>query len=107
MSQIKKFPYTPLGYNNYRQALASTVQAMGSYGAWVAGVVLSSAEIVEVNTQAARIIAPTLQTQGWYLLVADPGPVVRAAGGTPIVQFYYTDGGSRPCDSAGNVTDVE
>lgn len=94
VSTVKAIPYTPSGYAGIHQALASDIQAMGEFGGWVAGVELSSAQQQAVNTMAGIAIAPVLQSQGWYLLVDDPGASARAAGQSPIVQFYYCGGGS-------------
>lgn len=94
LSNNKSVPYVQLGYSAIRSALQSDIDAMGRFGAWVAGGVLSSEEAQEVNADAGLNIAPTIQTQGWYLLVADPGSTVRAERGSPIVKYYYFDGGS-------------
>ena len=94
LTNNKNVPYTQLGYSAVRAAIQSDIDAMGSFGAWVAGGTLSSEEANQVNTDAGLIIAPTIQTQGWYLLVADPGSTVRGERGSPIVKFYYFDGGS-------------
>lgn len=94
LTNNKNVPYTPVGYSAVRSALQSDIDAMGAFGAWKAGGVLSSEEAQEVNADAGLIIAPTIQTQGWYLLVADPGSTVRQERGSPVVKFYYFDGGS-------------
>lgn len=94
LSNTPAVPYNQTGYNSIRQALSSDIVAMGNFGAWVSGVMLSGNEANEVNIAAGRTISTTLQQQGWYLLVADPGPTVRQARGSPIVKFFYTDGGS-------------
>jgi hypothetical protein len=94
LSNNKNVPYVQLGYSAIRAAVQSDIDAMGSFGAWVKGGVLSSSQANEVNTDAGLVIAPTIQTQGWYLLVKDPGPTVREERGSPIVKFYYFDGGS-------------
>lgn len=92
LSNNKNVPYAQIGYSAIRSALQSDIDAMGSFGAWVAGGTLSSAQANEVNTDSGLNIAPTIETQGWYLLVQDPGPSVRAVQGSPTVKFYYFDG---------------
>ena len=59
-----------------------------------AGVTLSSAQIAEVNIAAGASVAGDIQTQGYYLQILDPGATVRAARGSPIINFWYTDGQS-------------
>ena len=93
-SQVPSIPYTQAGYNMIREALSADIQAMGAFGAWQAGVELSGSQIVAVNTAAGIQIAATLQSQGWYLQVLDPGSTVRGARGSPTVTFWYTDGQS-------------
>lgn len=93
-SQVSNIPYTADGYGALRQACMSDIIAMGAFGAWSAGVTLSDAQAAEVNADAGLTIAPTLQQVGYYFLAADPGPTVRAARGSPILKFYYTDAGS-------------
>jgi hypothetical protein len=94
LSQVPDVPYTPAGYNMIREALSGDIQAMGAFGAWVPGVVLSGAQQVAVNTAAGLTIAPILSSQGWYLQVTDPGPSARGARTSPNVTFWYTDGGA-------------
>ncbi len=94
LSQVPSIPYTQAGYNQIRQSLAADIQAMGQFGAWRSGVELSGSQEVAVNTAAGLNIASTLQSQGWYLQILDPGPTVRAARGSPTTTFWYTDGQS-------------
>jgi len=84
MTQVGAFPYTPAGYANFEIAMQDAIQAGLSFGAYSAGVKLSSTEITEINTAAGANIASTLQTQGWYLQVKDPGATVRASRGSPL-----------------------
>jgi len=58
------------------------------------GTVLSAAQIAQVNNQAGTRISDILAARGWFLQVLDPGAVVRGQGGSPIINFWYTDGGS-------------
>lgn len=91
---LKAVPYNPRGFTSIREALASAIADMGSFGAWVPNVELSSTQALAVNTAANATIAPTIESQGWYLQVDDPGPTVRQERGSPICNFWYTDGES-------------
>ena len=91
---VKSTPYNQAGYTAIENVLATPIQQGLNFGAYVTGVVLSSSQILEVNAAAGRNIAPTLQQQGWYLSVTDPGPSVRAVRGSPICNFFYVDGQS-------------
>ncbi len=93
-TSVKWIPYTQAGYNGIRQAMQSDINQMGTFGAWTAGVTLSSAQIAEVNAAAGASIAGTLQNQGWYLQITDPGATARQARLSPNITYWYTDGGS-------------
>ena len=58
------------------------------------GVVLSSAQSAIVNNAAGKAIANTLQHQGYYLQILDPGAQARSNRQTPVINFWYTDGGA-------------
>ncbi len=91
---VPSIPYDQDGYTLIAESLNPSIVAMGAFGAWRDGVTLTGAQIIAINTQAGMNIASTLQTQGWYLQVTDPGPAARATGASPIIIFWYTDGGS-------------
>lgn len=94
LTTVNAVPYVAQGYALIEAACQGPINSAINFGSIQAGVTLSSAQIVEVNTQAGANIAPTLQTRGWYLQVLDPGAVVRGNGGSPSIIFWYTDGGS-------------
>ena len=91
---IKWIPYTEAGYNGVRSALQGAINDMGSFGAWVSGVDLSGSQVAEITSEYGASVVTTLENQGWYLSVTDPGPTVRNARGSPDIVFLYTDGGN-------------
>lgn len=94
-TSIKWIPYTEAGYNGVRQALQSAIDQMGDFGAWVSGVSLSGTQIAEVTSLTGNAsTATTLENQGWFLMVTDPGATARNARLSPNISFIYTDGGS-------------
>jgi hypothetical protein len=103
MLAVKSFPYTPSGYANFELAMSAVIQAGLIFGAYSAGVILSAAQISEVNAAAGANIAGTLQAQGYYFQVLDPGAIIRASRGSPVVTFWYVDGGSVQSLSIGSV----
>jgi hypothetical protein len=95
LSNTPSIPYNQEGYAGVRGAISSDITSMGSFGAYVAGGNLSGAQQAEINAACGGInAAATVISQGWYQYVADPGPTVRAARGSPINKFFYFDGGS-------------
>lgn len=94
LTAVRSVPYNPAGFGMIANALSGVIAQGLSFGAYSAGVTLSASQIVAVNQAAGANIAATLQTQGWYLQVRDPGPQVRAARGSPLCTFWYVDGES-------------
>ena len=93
-TNVRSIPYNHAGYDLIRAALLDPIQAAGNFGAWRAGVTLSNAQIQEINGSAGFDVATTLQNRGWYLLIQDASPQVRAARGSPPCTFWYVDGQS-------------
>jgi hypothetical protein len=103
---IGSLPYNPQGYNLIAGALtggsalpivqppASPVAAALNFGAIRPNVPLSASQAEEVNNAAGLAIDGILSTRGWYLQILPPTAQVRAARGTPICNFWYTDGQS-------------
>lgn len=87
-------PYQTRGKALIRSAFSDPINAGLNFGAIVAGVALSAAQIAEVNNAAGVNIATTLQQAGWYLQILDAAPNVRTSRGSPPMTFWYTDGGS-------------
>jgi hypothetical protein len=58
------------------------------------GVILSSTQAAAVNNAAGARVAGTIQSNGYYLQILDPGATARNARQTPIINLWYTDGGA-------------
>ena len=65
---------------------------------------LAANQIAAVNAAAGKNIAPTISSQGWYLLIVPATPTLRASRGPRQVTFYYADGGSVQSINLGVVT---
>lgn len=87
-------PYNAAGRATIEAGLADTINQGLAFGAYRAGVTLSSDQRSNVNASAGFNIADTLEAQGWYLLIGDATPEVRQARGSPPMTFYYVDGES-------------
>lgn len=94
LTNVPSIPYNEDGYNLVRAALLDPINAALSFGAIRTGITLSAAQAAEVRQQSGVDIVNTLQTRGWYVQVLDPGAQVRGNRGTPIINFWYTDGGA-------------
>lgn len=103
---VNFIPYDPYGYGMIRAALVGQPTANGNItingpinnalnnGVIQTGVVLSSTQAVAVNQAAGANVAGTIQTNGYYLQILDPGATARNARQSPIINFWYTDGGA-------------
>ena len=94
LTQIGDLPYTPAGYGLVRSALMDPINAALAFGSIRTGVTLSAAQIAEVNTAAGVDAASVIQTAGYYLQILDPGAEARGLRQTPVINFWYSDGGA-------------
>jgi hypothetical protein len=94
LTGVGSIPYNRSGYVLIEAALADPINNAVSYGSIRAGVTLSALQAAEVNAAAGRKIDDVLTQRGWYVLVQDATPAVRAARGSPPVNIWYTDGQS-------------
>lgn len=86
-------PYSTAGNTLMESALADPIQAALNFGLFGPGI-LSAAQIANVNASAGANIAPTLQTQGYYLQILPADPSIRAARTSPPAKLWYIDLGS-------------
>ena len=94
LTGIGSVPYNAPGRELIRAALKDPITSMLNFGAARAGVALSALQIAQVNTAAGLAIDSTLYAQGYYLQILDPTAQVRGNRGTPVINFFYTDGGA-------------
>lgn len=91
---IKSIPYTESGYSLIRAAMLDPINSALNFGAIRAGVTMSASQKAQVNQAAGRDVAGIIEQQGYYLQILDPGAQVRGNRGTPVINFWYTDGGA-------------
>jgi len=89
---VKAVAYTTAGYARIEASLADVVKQGLAFGAFRAGVTLSSDQVAAVNAAAGTNVARILSTRGWYLQILDASPETRAARGSPPMKFWYVDG---------------
>lgn len=94
LTTVNRVPYNQAGYSMIETQMLGPINDALNNGVITAGVTLSSTQALAVNTQAAVQISDTISRRGWYVQVKDPGPTVRSARGTPIINLWYTDGGA-------------
>ena len=55
---------------------------------------IAGSQAAAVNNAAGGNVAGTIQSNGYYLQILDPGAAARNARQTPIINLWYTDGGA-------------
>lgn len=94
LTNVKSIPYNESGYSLIRAAMIDPIQAGLNFGSIRSGVLLSSSQKAQVNQAAGRDVSMLIEQQGYYLQILDPGAQVRGNRGTPVINFWYTDGGA-------------
>jgi hypothetical protein len=95
LASVPAVPYVTRGYSLIRAALLGTIKAMLNFGAAVSGVTLTPAQQLQIiNATNDTNSVSVIQNTGYYLQILDPGAIVRGERGSPVINFFYTDGGS-------------
>lgn len=94
LTSIGSIPYNESGYSLIRAAMIDPINQLLNFGGIRAGITMSASQIAQVNQAAGRDVATTISQQGYYLQILDPGAQVRGNRGTPVINFWFTDGGA-------------
>lgn len=94
LTSVKSVPYNAAGYSLIRAAMIDPIAQAFNFGTIRAGVSLSESQKAQVNQAAGAPVADIIEQQGYYLQILDPGAQVRGNRGTPVINFWYTDGGA-------------
>lgn len=88
-----KISYNDTGYTLVRAWLSDPINQAVNNGVIQTGVVLSETQKAQIISEVGKDIMAELTANGYYLQITDPGAAARAVGASPIITFYYTDGG--------------
>lgn len=94
LKTVNSVPYNSAGNALIEASCQDPINQAVNFGAIVAGVVLSSAQIAEINAAAGLQIDQIITQRGWYLQVLAASPQVRAARASPPCTLWYADGQS-------------
>lgn len=94
LSSASRVPYTEQGYALVRAWMQDPVNRALTNGVIDPGLTLSEAQKAQVNREAGQNIVPTLESTGYFIQVKDPAPAIRVIRDSPIVNLWYTYGGS-------------
>jgi len=94
LTSVKSIPYNESGYSLIRAAMQDPIDSALNFGGIRKGITLSASQAAQVNSAAGLDVSDIIEAQGYYLQILDPGAQVRANRGTPVINFWYTDGGA-------------
>lgn len=88
-------PYNNNNYGFIQSTLKSIIDTAINAGVINVGIDPSAEQIAAVKAETGLDDVETpLYTFGWLLYIASPSATIRAQRGSPIIRFYYMDGGS-------------
>lgn len=93
LGNARSVSYDNAGYTLIANALSDAIEAGLNFRAFGPGDI-SQSQQAQVNSDAGRDIAQTLQTQGYYLQILPASSAVRNQRLSPPAKFYYLDRGS-------------
>lgn len=94
LTSVKSIPYNESGYSLIRAAMMDPIKQAINFGAIRTGITLSESQKAQVNQAAGLDVSTIIEQQGYYLQILDPGAQVRGNRGTPVVNFWFCDGGA-------------
>jgi hypothetical protein len=94
LAMAGRVPYTERGFTMIRAWIFGAIQRGLVNGVVERGISLSDNQKEELTAEAGRDISAEIQNQGYFTQVLDPGALVRAQRGTPIVNVWYAYAGS-------------
>lgn len=90
----KSIPYNDIGKSKVRASAQDPINEMLDFGGIQTGVILSEQQKAVINNEAGVDAATVIFNQGYYLMIRNATPQVRAARGSFPIKLWYTDGGS-------------
>lgn len=94
LTAMTSIPYNEAGYSLIRAAMIDPITAGLNFGSIRTGIQMSASQKAQVNAAAGKDVSSIIEQQGYYLQIIDPGAQVRGNRGTPVINFWYTDGGA-------------
>lgn len=94
LTSIGRTPYNDIGYTQIYAWLNDPITRALRNGVIDAGVVLSESQKAQLYAEAGEDISTELFTNGYYIQVLDPGAAARVNRDSPIINVWYTYGGS-------------
>lgn len=94
LQNVGRTPYIDAGYNQIRAWCADPINRGLNNGVIQPGLVLSEAQKAQLYNEIGQDVSEDLYTDGYFLLVQDPGAQARVKRETPVCGLWYTYGGA-------------
>ena len=94
LTTVKSIPYNESGYSLIRAAMIDPISQALNFGSIRTGITMSAQQKAVVNQAAGMDVSTIIEQQGYFLQILDPGAQVRGNRGTPVINFWFTDGGA-------------
>lgn len=94
LAQVGRVPYTDEGYTIIRAWCMDPINRALNNGVIDPGVTLSESQRAQLMNEIGEDVSDQILTDGYYLMVADPGASARVDRDTPTLGLWYTYGGS-------------
>lgn len=94
LAQVGRVPYTDEGYTIIRAWCMDPINRALNNGVIDPGVTLSESQRAQLINEIGEDVSDQILTDGYYLMVADPGASARVDRDTPTLGLWYTYGGS-------------
>lgn len=93
LANVNTIPFNQTGKSLLYAAYLGPIQAGLNCGGIQTGILLTPAQIAEINQQAGSTITPALYQQGFWLSLPLPSPSVQSARGPWSGTLWYTNAG--------------
>ena len=91
---VSAVPYTESGYALIRAWFTDVIEQAKLNGVIRAGVTLNELQKSQLLNEIGEDKSDTINTDGYYLLVTDPGAQARQNRESPTIGLWYTYGGA-------------
>lgn len=94
LNNIGRVPYNEAGYTIIRSWMGDTIAQAKVNGVIQTGVTLNQTQKAQLFNEIGLDVSSTIETDGYYLQVSDPGAEVRQNRESPIIGLWFTYGGA-------------
>ena len=97
LGDVNALPYNEFGYNQILNSITPVIDRALNAGVINTGIDLDASQINVIASETGWTPSQTknvLYNFGWAFQAVSPSATVRANRGTPILRFYYCDGGA-------------